>query len=105
MPLTESQQQLADRFVQLLVSSALDDSIIQMIIANIDKVPEAIIRKCVASLEEEVTNTQQLTQELLDFFQSQPQAWQNLAHEQAQVADQVMRSTVEQIKADLAEKG
>ena len=91
MPLTPEQKEMAERLAELLSQSLLEDSQKELILDNINKLPEEDIVKLMAALEDENDQIQKIASKIETYLNDQETNWQNVEKEQKNFARQSYR--------------
>src|SRR3989344_1278748 len=82
MPLTQAQQEMAERLGELLTLSSLDDEMKDNIIENLDKLPEEDVVKLIAALEAENDQVEKLVADIEVYLKEQEAGWKEVEQEQ-----------------------
>ncbi|OGN07383.1 MAG: hypothetical protein A3B86_01380 [Candidatus Yanofskybacteria bacterium RIFCSPHIGHO2_02_FULL_38_22b] len=87
--LNKTKQQLADKLGELLAKSVFDDETKNIILENIDKIPEHSLYKLLAVLEGEQKEFDLASFDLDLFLKDQDQNWATTKEEQKKAAETV----------------
>lgn len=75
MALTKKLQQKGERLAELLAQSTLDDAVKELILDNLEKLPEDRITGLISVLEGEQHKTQEIVSSIQAFLKDQDQRW------------------------------
>ena len=96
--MNEAQQQLADRIGELLADSPMYEELKQLLLGNMEKIPEHLLFKLKDALEMEQEELENITFEIKKFIKEQNVGWDKLAEEQKKAADTLASAWVEKLK-------
>lgn len=85
--MNEAQQQLADRIGELLAVSPMDEELRQMLLDNMEKIPEHLLFQLKDALETEQEELENTAFEIKMFLKDKNIGWDKLAEEQKKAAD------------------
>ena len=98
MILNEAQQQLADRIGELLAESPMDEGLKNLLLGNMDKIPEHLLFKLKDALEMEQEALENVAFEIEMFLKDKNAGWDKLAEEQKKAASTLVDVWAEKLK-------
>ena len=96
--MNEAQQNLADRIGELLADSPMDDELKQLLLSNMEKIPEHLLFKLKDALEMEQEELENVAFEIKVFLKDKNADWDKLAEEQKKAADTLVDVWAEKLK-------
>jgi len=96
--MNEAQQNLADRLGQLLADSPMDDELKQLLLNNMEKIPEHLLFQLKDALEMEQEELENVAFEIKVFLKDKNAGWDKLAEEQKKSANALVDVWAEKLK-------
>jgi len=96
--MNEAQQQLADRIGELLADSPMDDELKQLLLNNMEKIPENLLFQLKDALEMEQEELENVAFEIKVFLKDKNAGWDKLAEEQKKAANTLVDVWAEKLK-------
>ncbi len=97
MPISKTQEEVAQRIAELLVQSSLDDDLKELLIDKIDLLPEAMIADLLEVLETESSQLQIVASKIQDYINSQENGWEDIEVEQKSFAEKFLEDAAQHL--------
>ncbi len=89
-----------EKIGELLAKSPLDKEIKDVVLENLDKMPENALNDLAYSLEKEDEQLENISKILKDFDADQDARWNNLEVKQKEIADKMIDEAINEISSD-----
>ena len=89
---------MADRMGELLAESPMDEELKQLLLSNMEKIPEHLLFKLKDALEMEQEELENVAFEIKVFLKDKNAGWDKLAEEQKKAADTLVDVWAEKLK-------
>lgn len=96
--MNEAQQQLADRIGELLADSLMDNELKNLLLDNMEKIPEHLLFKLKDALEMDNEELENIVFETQLFLKDQDARWDKVKEEQKKAADTIADVWAEKLK-------
>lgn len=96
--MNEAQQNLADRMGELLAESLMDEELKNLLLENMEKIPEQLLFKLKDALEMDQQEAENTAFEIELFLKEQDDSWKKVAEDQKKMADTLADAWVEKLK-------
>lgn len=96
--MNEAQQNLADRIGELLAQSPIDEELKNLLLENMEKIPEHFLFQLKDALETEQEELENTVFEIKMFLKDKNAGWDKLAEEQKKAADTLVDVWAEKLK-------
>ena len=98
MELNAAQQNLADRIGELLAESPVDEELKNLLLNNMEKIPEHLLFKLKDALEMEQEALEETVFDIQMFLKEQDSKWDKLAEDQKRSANTLVDAWTEKLK-------
>lgn len=97
MPISKTQEEVAERIAELLVQSSLDESLKELIIEKIDMLPESMVADLLSALETENNQLQIIATEIEKYVNNQEKGWEDVEVEQKSFAEKFLEDAAQHL--------